>query len=293
MGKVFVSYSHDDQAEAAKVTEVLTELGVDHFLDSKRIRWGDKITSSVDRALDECLAILVILSPASLESPWVPYEVGHASALGKIVLPYLTDASLEVPLYMRDLSFANSLDDIRTYFTATLPMTGPEARRLERERYLFHDHFHNAEAAAKMGGVWYARWTRQEEDGSETLFEEDALDVWTTRDRVRMFGKDSKAGTPRDDHLVYYPLEGVVSEDGWVVLSYWSAGDSRFCGTALLRRRGGGGARYEGHWRGFESDHYDEEPSYMAGRVVMARTVDDLEKYSTTYLGPQVGRAEP
>lgn len=45
----------------------------------------------------------------------------------------------------------------------------------------------------------------------------------------------------------------------------------------MLRRSGG--RRYEGHWRGFESETYDEEPFYMAGRVVMARSQKELAEY--------------
>jgi len=38
-----------------------------------------------------------VISPASLKSQWVAFEIGQAKALGKRLLPLLTHASLDVP----------------------------------------------------------------------------------------------------------------------------------------------------------------------------------------------------
>jgi len=214
MGKVFISYAHEDEEEAKAVEALLRELEADPFRDESKLRLGDRITPSVQEELDQCLALLVILSRHSLKSLWVPYEVGRAEALGKRVIPYLTNARLKVPHYMRDLIFAKSLEDIRSYFTRDFPMDGPEAKRLESEQLLFRDQFHNAESARKIDGIWHARWTRERENAPEEVFEEDTLEFWTNRSRIRALGRDSKPGTPDGEEFAFYPLEGVVSEDG-------------------------------------------------------------------------------
>lgn len=103
MATVFVSYSHIDSGHADAVTGVLEELGVEYFRDTKNIGWGDSITASVGAGLQKAQGILVIISPASLESHWVPYEIGQARALQKCVLPYLVCPALDVPHYIRDL----------------------------------------------------------------------------------------------------------------------------------------------------------------------------------------------
>ena len=48
------------------------------FLDKKSIEPGQAITEEVTKALVECVAMIVVVSPASLQSQWVPYEIGHA-----------------------------------------------------------------------------------------------------------------------------------------------------------------------------------------------------------------------
>jgi len=116
MSTVFISYSHKDRALADGLTSVLSKLSIDYFQDVKDIDLGEAISARVREELDNCAVVLVILSPSSLKSHWVPYEIGHASALGKVVLPYLTHPDLEVPHYIRDLSFATAEQQIADYF---------------------------------------------------------------------------------------------------------------------------------------------------------------------------------
>lgn len=119
MTTVFISYSHVDAKSADDLASLLDDLGIEYFRDVKDINWGDSISSKVRDALDSCVAILVIVSPASLTSHWVPYEIGHASALRKIILPFLTHPSLDVPHYIRDLNYATTVDKVKDYFINT------------------------------------------------------------------------------------------------------------------------------------------------------------------------------
>src|SRR5882724_8937385 len=131
MRSVFISYSRVDATTANEITAVLTDLGVQYFRDIKNINWGDAINSRVRDELRKCIAVLVIISPASLKSQWVPYEIGHASALGKKILPFLTHPSIEAPLYIRDLNFITSIEQVKDYFsnleTTSETLTADEA----------------------------------------------------------------------------------------------------------------------------------------------------------------------
>lgn len=126
MSTVFISYSHVDATSADDLASLLDALGIDYFRDVKHINWGDSISSKVRNALDSCVAVLVIVSPASLKSHWVPYEIGHASALRKIILPFLTHPSLDVPHYIRDLNYATTIKMVKDYFTNTFPHEGKD-----------------------------------------------------------------------------------------------------------------------------------------------------------------------
>jgi nucleoside 2-deoxyribosyltransferase len=84
--KVFVSYSRTDEEEyVKKVERILSEIGIEYFID-KTIPWGDSTTEWVEKKLTECWAVIFIVSPASLESQWVIYEIGYARGKGKKVL---------------------------------------------------------------------------------------------------------------------------------------------------------------------------------------------------------------
>jgi len=117
MPDVFVSYAHEDSKVADDIEDILTTCGIDFFRDVKSIAWGDSIDGEVKTALNQARAVLVIISPASLKSYWVHYEIGFASALGKRVLPFLTHPSLDVPGYIINLRHLDNMDQAQMYFS--------------------------------------------------------------------------------------------------------------------------------------------------------------------------------
>lgn len=120
MATVFISYSHTDSAVADSISQALQELGVDYFRDVKNIELGDPISASVREGLQNASAIIVIISPASLKSQWVAYEVGFGTASNKRVMPFLTHPSLDLPSFMSDLLYAKSIEELSEFF-ATNP----------------------------------------------------------------------------------------------------------------------------------------------------------------------------
>jgi hypothetical protein len=115
MKTVFLSYSHDDSEVADEICGILKGLEVSYFIDNKSIDLGASITSEVRDAITSCRLLIVVMSPASLKSHWIPYEIGHASALGKKVIPFLTHRALELPHYLNDLGNTTDLGQIRAY----------------------------------------------------------------------------------------------------------------------------------------------------------------------------------
>ena len=113
---VFISYSRFDKSLVVELTCALDKRGVEHFLDEKDIEWGADFTEKIGEALRSCSAVLVVISPASLKSSWVPYEIGQAKALGKSVLPLLTHPSLELPGYLKSLNYKTELKEVLQFF---------------------------------------------------------------------------------------------------------------------------------------------------------------------------------
>lgn len=116
MSHVFISYSRIDSPFAEQISAIFEELGVNYFLDVKDINWGESITTRIQNSLSTCDTVLVIISPASLKSNWVAYEIGHTSALKKTILPFLTHPSLELPHYIKDLNWLHDLGQVRRHF---------------------------------------------------------------------------------------------------------------------------------------------------------------------------------
>jgi TIR domain len=113
---VFISYSRVDSAHASRISEVLTRCQTEHFLDSKDIDWGSDIEAGVSAAFIRSSHLLVIVSKFSLESLWVGYEIGHAKALGKTILPFLRYPNLGVPTLLSRLNFHADLGQVEDYF---------------------------------------------------------------------------------------------------------------------------------------------------------------------------------
>jgi len=98
---VFISYSHVDKGFVTDFSGELDKIGVGYFLDEKELDWGSHINESIKSSLFESKCILVIISPASLKSEWVPFEIGYAIANGKKILPLLIHPSLDMPAYIK------------------------------------------------------------------------------------------------------------------------------------------------------------------------------------------------
>ena len=138
MSKIFVSYSHEDTNTADEIVAILDEFGVEYFRDTKDIEWGGSISSEVKLGIEEALAVLVIVSPASLKSHWVPYEIGYGTALGKKILPHLVHPSLDVPHYIKDLSYTTRLEQIRERLNAALLASAKASAEIQTATILPH-----------------------------------------------------------------------------------------------------------------------------------------------------------
>lgn len=117
MADVFISYSHKNSDVAGQIAAILSECDISYFEYERDIGWGKIITTEVRENLKEAKAIIPILSPASLKSQWVMFEIGLAVGAEKEVLPFLTDPDLEIPDFIRDLRCTSSLEEVRSFFS--------------------------------------------------------------------------------------------------------------------------------------------------------------------------------
>lgn len=89
MTHLFISYSRSDHDFAQKLTDTLRDNGVEVFLDVQAIDAGEKWSTAIQRALDAADVMLLIVSPASMESPNVEDEWQYFLDNKKPIIPVL------------------------------------------------------------------------------------------------------------------------------------------------------------------------------------------------------------
>jgi TIR domain./Restriction endonuclease. len=76
---VFLSYSSKDKEVAQRIFQELRKKGIHIGLDSLEIKPGDSITNAIDETLSASDYLVVLLSPNSVKSRWVQYELATAA----------------------------------------------------------------------------------------------------------------------------------------------------------------------------------------------------------------------
>lgn len=108
---VFISYSHQDREFVDQLAAQLVQYKVNVWLDRWELHVGDSLTSRIQEALTDASALLVVLSPASVNSDWFKRELnaGLVRELDErrvVVLPVLK-VDCEIPLFLRDKLYAD------------------------------------------------------------------------------------------------------------------------------------------------------------------------------------------
>jgi hypothetical protein len=114
--RVFISYNHTDKKFANSLAEILGKKSIDFFLDSKSIEYGESISITVRKAFDNITHLVVVISPGSQKSSWVPFEIGIATGRNIPTIPILTHPAIELPDYLKGIKYFSSLDEFDAYF---------------------------------------------------------------------------------------------------------------------------------------------------------------------------------
>ena len=105
----FLSYSRTDSDFALKLAEDLQTAGASVWLDQIELEPGRPWDIEIQRALLACNRMLVVLSPASVNSTNVLDEVSFALRKQKTVIPVLYQ-ECEIPLRLDRLQYVNLIN---------------------------------------------------------------------------------------------------------------------------------------------------------------------------------------
>ncbi|MCO5259680.1 MAG: toll/interleukin-1 receptor domain-containing protein [Crocinitomicaceae bacterium] len=80
---IFISYQRRDEDYAVEVASYIKDHQIDVFFDLddinlKKSRDPKSVTNSITSGLNKSDYMLVIVSPSTYNSPWVPFEIGYA-----------------------------------------------------------------------------------------------------------------------------------------------------------------------------------------------------------------------
>lgn len=125
-GKLFLNYRRDDNSTVthAIAQSLMLEYQTENvFFDRQKIRPGRLFPKDIDKSLDECAILIVIIGKKWLDllnqrstfdvEDFVVSEIGYALAKGKVVLPVMLDDTnmprpSELPDKIRSLSYVNA-----------------------------------------------------------------------------------------------------------------------------------------------------------------------------------------
>lgn len=116
--QAFISHASADRRFVDQLRDMLQAHGVRTWTPEHEIRAGEDFTLAIDRAINECDAILFVMSPESSRSDWASMELSIARArqmkTGKpLIIPVLADKSADPPIFLRMFQYVDMSDPER------------------------------------------------------------------------------------------------------------------------------------------------------------------------------------
>jgi hypothetical protein len=85
--RVFISYAREDIQVASKLVNQLERRGIRCWIDARDYRPGGVFDREVTQAIENCSAMVLVLSSKSNENDYIRREVAMADNSGKLILP--------------------------------------------------------------------------------------------------------------------------------------------------------------------------------------------------------------
>ena len=82
-GKIFISHASADDDFVKALRKALEESRLPVWVDSRNLRGGDKLAPEIETAIAQARQVIVVLSPNTINSPWVRREIQQALQVEK------------------------------------------------------------------------------------------------------------------------------------------------------------------------------------------------------------------
>ena len=115
--KVFISHKNVDSLQALMLKMAFEQNGVPSYLDvlDASINGGGKeLTDHIRENLNTCTDIIVVMSEATKESWWVPFEIGMSAQVNMPTASYLK-SDVTLPSYLSYWPRLKTTSDVNKY----------------------------------------------------------------------------------------------------------------------------------------------------------------------------------
>ena len=107
---VFISYARADSSDFVdRLEQDLLKHALHPWVDRRRLESGEEWMDMLQDAIDQCQAVVVVLSPAAAQSKYVKQEYRYAAAIGKLIIPVLHLPTPRIPMDLHSLQRADFL----------------------------------------------------------------------------------------------------------------------------------------------------------------------------------------
>ena len=113
-GNVYISHSHEDNELVRDLVRRLREAKLQPFVDLTDISVGADWKQKVREQIRSADAVLMLLTPAILKSPWMMTELGMAEGFERLIVPVtagLKSRDLPAPLQTYQIAPFDQVDD--------------------------------------------------------------------------------------------------------------------------------------------------------------------------------------
>lgn len=96
MSRAFISYSRRNTNFAERLARDLTDAGIEVWIDFRQIHAGERWKDEIRRGIERSEVVIAVLSPESIVSEWVQFEVLYGREQNKFILPVMAASSMDL-----------------------------------------------------------------------------------------------------------------------------------------------------------------------------------------------------
>lgn len=147
---LFISYQRQDRTEAKKVADYLISSGINVYFDEydvdlkmqNQVQNPTRVTDALCKGINNSSHMLVIVSPSTIISKWVPFEIGYGFDKTDLAVLCLKGIGRgHLPEYIRTAKIIRDIYDVNSII-ANLRLSTKEALFERRELSKHNDWNH-------------------------------------------------------------------------------------------------------------------------------------------------------